>query len=234
MRTRPGGHGAAYRSCARTPGGTVHSGGVRSVFRGLLHLFPLPGRPAGGTRYAAPFGAAQTRARRQRGHRRRPGGYLSIGIAGRLAADRPHAAPVVRPASRAAAAAAHGRPGPLPGGGAAVSGIRVVSPGLLTTVQDLGRFGWTHFGISASGAADPFALRAGNLLVGNAENTAALEMTLIGGAFEFEVDTVVALSGSDFGAGLALWSPVEVKAGQTVRCGPSQSGAHRLLCLKRG
>ena len=53
-----------------------------------------------------------------------------------------------------------------------MSGLRVVSPGLLTTVQDLGRFGWAHFGVSASGAADPFALRAGNLLVGNAENAA--------------------------------------------------------------
>ena len=69
-----------------------------------------------------------------------------------------------------------------------MSVLRVVSPGLQTTVQDLGRFGWAHFGISASGAADPFALRAGNLLVGNAENAAALEMTLMGGAFEFEAE----------------------------------------------
>src|SRR3954468_7416924 len=99
-----------------------------------------------------------------------------------------------------------------------MSRIRVVSPGLQTTVQDLGRFGWAHFGVSASGAADPVALRAGNLLVGNAENAAALEMTLIGGAFEFEADAVIALTGSDFGAGLPLWTAVEVKAGQTVRC----------------
>src|SRR4051794_39025601 len=77
--------------------------------------------------------------------------------------------------------------------------IRVISPGLQTTVQDLGRFGWAHFGISASGAADPLALRAGNLLVGNAENAAALEMTLMGGVFEFESDAVIALTGSDFG-----------------------------------
>lgn len=115
-----------------------------------------------------------------------------------------------------------------------MSGIRVLSAGLQTTVQDLGRFGWAHFGISASGAADPFALRAGNLLVGNAENAAAVEMTLIGGAFEFDADTVVALTGSDFGAGLPLWSAVEVKAGQAVRCGPSQSGARCYLCVRGG
>jgi antagonist of KipI len=113
-----------------------------------------------------------------------------------------------------------------------MSAIRVLVPGLQTTVQDLGRFGWAHFGISASGAADPFALRAGNLLAGNAENAAALEMTLMGGAFEFETDTVIALTGSDFGAGLPLWTPLEVKAGQTLRCGPSQSGA-RWVALPR-
>ena len=103
--------------------------------------------------------------------------------------------------------------------------IRVVSPGLLTTVQDLGRFGWAHFGVSASGAADALALRAGNLLVGNAEGAAALEMTLAGGAFEFEAPAVIALTGSDFGAGLPLWSAVEVRAGETVRCGLTRSGA---------
>ena len=64
-----------------------------------------------------------------------------------------------------------------------MSRIHVVAPGFLTTVQDLGRFGYAHFGISASGAADPLALRAGNLLVGNAENAAGLEMTLTGGEF---------------------------------------------------
>jgi antagonist of KipI len=112
--------------------------------------------------------------------------------------------------------------------------IRVVAPGLLTTVQDLGRFHHAHFGVSASGAADPLALRAANLLVGNAENAAALEMTLIGGAFELEAAAVIALTGSDFGAGLPLWTPVEVAAGQTVRCGPTRSGARCYLAVRGG
>jgi len=115
-----------------------------------------------------------------------------------------------------------------------VNRIRVVSSGLLTTVQDLGRFGWAHFGVSASGAADALALRAGNLLVGNAENAAALEMTLAGGEFEFESPAVIALTGSDFGAGLPLWSAVEVKAGETVRCGPTRSGARCYLAVRGG
>ena len=110
----------------------------------------------------------------------------------------------------------------------------MISPGLQTTVQDLGRFGWAHFGVSASGAADPLALRAGNLLVGNAENAAALEMTLAGGAFEFDADTVIALTGSDFGAGLPMWSAVEVKAGQTVKCAATRSGARCYLAVRGG
>ena len=112
--------------------------------------------------------------------------------------------------------------------------LRVISPGLLTTVQDLGRFGWAHFGVSASGAADALALRAGNLLVGNAENAPSLEMTLAGGVFEFESGAVIALTGSDFGAGLPLWRAVEVNAGETVRCGPTRGGARCYLAVRGG
>jgi len=112
--------------------------------------------------------------------------------------------------------------------------IRVIEAGAQTTVQDLGRFGWAHFGVSASGAADPLALRAGNLLVGNAENAAALEMTLVGGAFEFENDAVIALTGSDFGAGLPLWTPLAVKAGGSIRCGATRSGARCYLSVRGG
>jgi biotin-dependent carboxylase-like uncharacterized protein len=112
--------------------------------------------------------------------------------------------------------------------------IRVLEAGAQTTVQDLGRFGWAHFGISASGAADPLALRAGNLLVGNAENAAALEMTLVGGAFEFENDAVIALAGSDFGAGLPLWTPLPVKAGGAIRFEGTRSGARCYLCVRGG
>ncbi len=112
--------------------------------------------------------------------------------------------------------------------------IRVLSPGFQTTVQDLGRFGYAHLGVSASGAADALAFRAGNLLVGNAENAPALEMTLVGGKFEFENDAVVALTGSDFGAGLPLWRPVEIKAGAVVECGATRAGARCCLAVRGG
>ena len=115
-----------------------------------------------------------------------------------------------------------------------MSAIHVLEPGFQTTVQDLGRFGYAHFGVSASGAADALALRAGNLLVGNAENAAALEMTLTGAVLAFQVAAVIALTGSDFGAGLPLWKAVEVEAGSVVRCGPTRTGARCYLAVRGG
>ncbi len=115
-----------------------------------------------------------------------------------------------------------------------MSCIRAISPGFQTTVQDLGRFGYAHLGVSASGAADALAFRAANLLVGNPEGAAALEMTLVGGEFEFEDAAVVAITGSDFGSGLPLWTAAEVKAGQKVRFGGTRGGARCYLGVRGG
>src|SRR5258708_689734 len=117
--------------------------------------------------------------------------------------------------------------------------IHTLSPGMFTTVQDLGREGFGPMGVSPSGAADPIALRLGNRLAGNAETAAALEMTLLGGAFVFPDGAMVALTGSDFGATLdgipvGLWESVEVKPGQTLRLGPTRSGARSYLCIRGG
>jgi antagonist of KipI len=117
--------------------------------------------------------------------------------------------------------------------------IQVQAPGLLTTVQDLGREGFGPLGVSASGAADPISLRLGNRLVGNPEEAAGLEMTLLGGTFVFPQDTVIVLTGSDFGATLDgtpldLWTSMEAKAGQTLRVGSTRSGARCYLCVQGG
>ena len=58
--------------------------------------------------------------------------------------------------------------------------FQVIEPGLLTTVQDLGRLRWYHIGMPPSGAMDNFSFRVGNLLVGNDEAAAGLEMTYMG------------------------------------------------------
>jgi antagonist of KipI len=117
--------------------------------------------------------------------------------------------------------------------------IEVRAPGLLTTVQDLGREGFGPMGVSASGGADPVALRIGNRLVGNAEGAAGLEMTLLGGTFGFPGRTVVALTGSDFGATLddvpvEMWKSVEIRQGQTLRLGATRTGARCYLCVRGG
>ena len=117
--------------------------------------------------------------------------------------------------------------------------IHAQEPGLFTTVQDLGREGFGPIGVSASGAADAISLRMGNRLVGNAEGAAALEMTLLGGTFLFPDGAIVALTGWDFGATVdgaqvALWTSMEVKPGQTLRLGPTRSGARCYLCVRGG
>jgi antagonist of KipI len=120
-----------------------------------------------------------------------------------------------------------------------MSGIVVQTPGLFTTVQDLGREGFGPMGVSASGAADPISLRIGNRLVGNPEGAAGLEMTLVGGSFAFERASVIALTGADFGASvngipLPMWTSIEIQKGQTVTLGPSRSGARAYLCIQGG
>src|SRR5258708_12982145 len=117
--------------------------------------------------------------------------------------------------------------------------IEVRSPGLLTTVQDLGREGFGSMGVSSSGAADPTALRVGNRLVSNVENAAALEMTLLGGTFVVPEGAIIALTGSDFpasldGAAIPQWTSIEVSAGQTLCAGATRSGARCYLCVSGG
>jgi antagonist of KipI len=120
-----------------------------------------------------------------------------------------------------------------------MSVIQVQSPGLLTTVQDLGREGFGPMGVSPSGAADPISLRLGNRLVGNAEGAAGLEMTLLGGTFLLPEGAIIALTGSDFGATLdgtplEPWTSVEAKSGQTLRVGSTHLGARCYLCVQGG
>ncbi len=118
-------------------------------------------------------------------------------------------------------------------------GIRVKSPGLFSTIQDLGRHGYTHLGISPAGAADRLSLRISNLLVGNEGNAPALEMTLLGATLEFEEAHVVAFAGADCdvkigGSSVPLWQAVEVPAGTSLKCAGMQTGARSYLAVQGG
>lgn len=117
--------------------------------------------------------------------------------------------------------------------------MRIIKPGFLTTVQDLGRFGYAHLGISASGAADAVSLRIGNLLLDNEPSAPALEMTLVGGEFQFDEETSIAMTGSDFkplvdGTAIPLWTSVPIRSGQVLRCGATANGARCYLCIHGG
>jgi biotin-dependent carboxylase-like uncharacterized protein len=117
--------------------------------------------------------------------------------------------------------------------------IRVVRPGLFTTVQDRGRFGYAHLGISPCGAADVLSLRIANLLVGNDEYAPALEMTLLGATLEFDEPAVIAMSGAscDCKVGsshLASNMAVELSVGSVLHCGGTLDGARCYLAIKGG
>ncbi|BAU27818.1 antagonist of KipI [Aneurinibacillus soli] len=117
--------------------------------------------------------------------------------------------------------------------------IRVKKPGLLTTVQDTGRFGFQKYGVLASGAMDTMALRLANLLEGNEEQAAALEITLLGPQLVFEKATLVALAGGNLspavdGVPIPLWRPVYIPAGSMLTFGGAVSGCRTYLAVAGG
>jgi antagonist of KipI len=118
--------------------------------------------------------------------------------------------------------------------------LRVIEPGLLTTIQDRRRFGSARLGIGHAGAADVPAWRLANALVGNAENTAALEMTLNGPVLETDADIIVALTGATLpnaqinDAPLPAWRPVAVAAGSRLTLGPMSEGCRSYLAIAGG
>jgi len=115
----------------------------------------------------------------------------------------------------------------------------VLRPGLLTTVQDLGRFGYQHFGVPVAGAMDPWALRCANRLVGNQDCEAALEITILGPELRFERRALVALTGGDFSASLdgvtvPFWCAFEIPAGGILTIGERRTGARMYLAIAGG
>lgn len=117
--------------------------------------------------------------------------------------------------------------------------IKVLSPGLSTTVQDLGRPGYYHLGIPLSGGMDRFALRIANLLVGNEEGAAVLEAVFMGPELEFTADALVAVTGAELppkvdGAVQESWTSFAVKAGQKLSFDFLQKGARAYIAVAGG
>jgi biotin-dependent carboxylase-like uncharacterized protein len=123
---------------------------------------------------------------------------------------------------------------------AGVNTLEVLAPGILSSVQDLGRFGYARYGVAPSGALDGFAVRVGNLLVGNDENAAVVETTLMGLRIKVLRDTVVAVTGGDLRARkgsqpLTLWRSHLVREGETIGfAGPAARGFRSYIAVAGG
>ena len=115
--------------------------------------------------------------------------------------------------------------------------VRVVRPGLLSTVQDLGRYGFQHLGIVPCGAMDSLAHSMANALVGNEETSATLECTLLGPELAFEQDALIALCGGVFQdkwQPLPSHRPILVNAGTTIAIGSAVRGSRAYLAIAGG
>ena len=117
--------------------------------------------------------------------------------------------------------------------------IKVVKPGLSTTVQDLGRPGYYHIGIPISGGMDRFALSVANRLVGNPEDAAVLEATFLGPELEFTSDATVAIAGAELpprvdGEARATWTSFHIKKGQTLAFDFLKGGARAYIAVSGG
>ncbi|MEM1503436.1 biotin-dependent carboxyltransferase family protein [Domibacillus sp. 8LH] len=94
--------------------------------------------------------------------------------------------------------------------------VQIIRPGLLATIQDLGRYGFQQYGVVVSGAMDSLSLRLANVLVGNEEGEAAIEVTMMGTSLQFNEDTLISITGGNLnpvidGNPVPLWRPVFVQ-----------------------
>ncbi|MCM3618176.1 biotin-dependent carboxyltransferase family protein [Sutcliffiella horikoshii] len=117
--------------------------------------------------------------------------------------------------------------------------FQVMKPGLLTTVQDLGRTGYQEFGMVVAGAMDSYALQIGNLLVGNEKGEAALEVTIMGPELKALDDMVVAICGGNLspkvnGKKAPMWKSFKVKKGELLEFGRPVEGARSYICVDGG
>ena len=117
--------------------------------------------------------------------------------------------------------------------------IKILDAGLLTTVQDLGRYGFQRYGVSASGVMDEYSAKIANKLVGNKVGEAVLETTLKGIQIEFLQNTAVAITGGNCdvtlnGTKIELWQSYLVNRGDILKMGICRSGLRNYLAFAGG
>ncbi|KIX12205.1 biotin-dependent carboxyltransferase family protein [Dethiosulfatarculus sandiegensis] len=117
--------------------------------------------------------------------------------------------------------------------------FKVVDPGPLSLIQDLGRFGYGRYGVPVSGALDPFSATVANLLVGNPANAAVMELTFMGPRLEALAQTKMAVTGAQMGMTIngdpaPDWSCLDISPGDKLAFKPAQKGIRCYLAVAGG
>ena len=117
--------------------------------------------------------------------------------------------------------------------------IIIENPGLLTTIQDEGRFGYGQFGVTPSGPMDTESFQIANLLVGNPPGESALEATVLGPSFRVTEDTIIAITGADMfpalnGMPIPMNRAISVTAGSEVKLQAAKNGSRTYIAFSGG
>ena len=117
--------------------------------------------------------------------------------------------------------------------------MKILKPGMYTTIQDVGRYNHQKSGMSVSGAMDQFSLRVANILVGNIDSEACLETTLFGLKIKFEGDALIAITGGDLmpminNKAIDMWSGIKVLDGDELSFGTAKSGCRSYIAIEHG
>ena len=117
--------------------------------------------------------------------------------------------------------------------------LKIIQPGMLSTIQDRGRYGYQRSGMPTAGAMDTFALRAANALLGNDDNAACIEITVLGPRIELLADTHVAVTGANVsprldGEPIPMWQAVPVSKGNRLEFRSPKDGMRAYLAVGGG
>ena len=117
--------------------------------------------------------------------------------------------------------------------------ITVLNPGLLTTIQDLGRIGYQKYGVIVSGAMDTYSMRLSNIVVGNEENEGVLEITMVGPSLKLPKGTLFSITGADLSPtinnkAIPMGRPVYLKEDCTLKFGGCKTGCRAYFAVAGG
>ena len=120
-----------------------------------------------------------------------------------------------------------------------MSGLKVIQPGMLSLIQDLGRFGAHNLGLTHGGPLDRLAFNWANRLLGNEMNSSCLEISFGGLVLESEIDTAIAITGADLpcainSSGISQWQTHSIKKGDRLELGYTVSGTRAYLAVAGG